>query len=237
MTHKHSVGIGIAHRGDIPHGTFPVKKGERVQLAIKFRSAPAASSENLAVVFSHFFKPSMTSHLQQLALVHAGACGVTKFCCASRGARVVASEQLLWRELYEQNSRLCELVPVGQLLSDPATEDERSSTFAEQEELGLLQLEIVGYKLAYIRDVRLLDGDWRTAYRVVQANCSVVGQLQQAERPKRSMGGLRRGGLRRAMIGFASVRPSAGTDRWKRETKMQVEQLFNEDSEEEYNDY
>ena len=72
IRHRHEVGGAVALRGyEIPHGTYPVREGERVTLAIQFNAAVDVKDTHLQVQFAYFFK--LPAILQQLVLIAAGA--------------------------------------------------------------------------------------------------------------------------------------------------------------------
>eukprot|EP00658_Telonema_sp_P-2_P076458 TRINITY_DN6696_c0_g1_i4.p1 TRINITY_DN6696_c0_g1~~TRINITY_DN6696_c0_g1_i4.p1 ORF type:complete len:351 (+),score=91.41 TRINITY_DN6696_c0_g1_i4:88-1140(+) len=173
----HVVGQGIAHRGEIPHGTYPVTAGERVQLVIKFRSAPLTSDSEIPVCFSRFFE--LSHHVQDHILLMAGAFGVTRFAAAGRRCSM-AAQQELWRQLYLANAELCSLISVSQLLGEEEDDDD------DDEDFGLLHLMRRGYSVSYVKAIRLMDGDWRNAYRVALATQKAM------PKPKRGRPGLLR---------------------------------------------
>ena len=225
VRHKHQQGGCVALRGsEVPHGTYPVTKGERVTLTIQFnasRIVPSESLSKLKVQFSHFFE--LPAALQQIVLQLVGAGQCALFMQASVAARAVAGDDELWQLLYTSNQDLCSLVPVEQLLSArDASSPGESDTKIEPNSPGLLHFRrhhdhrkdpLTGllYQLAYIREIRLL-ADWRTTYKVVRMNMKMVQGLPNPDSPMHR--------LRRVVLWVQPYIVHARPDKWGRQQPM-----------------
>eukprot|EP00656_Telonema_subtile_P050007 TRINITY_DN6367_c0_g1_i3.p1 TRINITY_DN6367_c0_g1~~TRINITY_DN6367_c0_g1_i3.p1 ORF type:complete len:374 (+),score=37.14 TRINITY_DN6367_c0_g1_i3:582-1703(+) len=266
VTHRHQTGVAVAHRGDVLHGTAPMREGERIQLVVKFRMVvPPIFRSWYDTSIGQGFLTCLSAHIQEEILTWTGSLACSRFACTSAKARATVNQQL-WRRLYACDQALCELVSMEQLCSPPPAPPEwidsdsdldssgsnhggwggrrdrhrvRFGEWPESDdedtmELKLARLNQIGYRLEYIREIRLIDEDWRNAFRVVQGVLLVVQLLCEHEasespikRKSRMFDERRRRGQR---TGSRPRRPTHGTgERWRRETSM-----FNDESADEY---